>query len=176
MMTSGPFSMEPNLVYRIVIAFVFAHAIGDPDHLEVYGDPPRPDPNDPVLAEFMGVIQTARYLYPFVGIEDDSMTGNSPLPRSFSLSQNYPNPFNPTTTISFDVAGTSGVKQQVQLTVYNVRGKQIIKLIDSEYEPGSHRVVWDGKNDKGEPVSSGIYLYTLRSGDKSYTKKMVMVK
>jgi flagellar hook assembly protein FlgD len=98
------------------------------------------------------------------------------LPLLTQLNQNYPNPLNPTTTISFDVAGTSGVKQSIQLTIYNVRGKQVIRLIDSEYEPGNHRVVWNGRTDKGEQVSSGIYLYTLRSGDKTYTRKMVMLK
>jgi hypothetical protein len=100
----------------------------------------------------------------------------TPLPKTFSLSQNYPNPFNPTTTITFDVPGTQCEAQYVQLTVYNLRGKQVIGLIDSDYEPGSHRVVWNGKNERGEQVTSGIYLYTLRSGDKSYTKKMVMLK
>ena len=54
--------------------------------------------------------------------------------------------------------------------------KQVIRLVDSELEPGSHRVIWNGRNDKGEQASSGIYLYTLRSGDKTYTRKMVMLK
>jgi len=107
---------------------------------------------------------------------ETGLLGQPALPRVFSLSQNYPNPFNPTTTITFDVPGTSGETQQVQLTVYNIRGKQVISLIDSELEPGNHRVVWNGRNDDGEQVSSGMYLYTLRIGDKSYTRKMVMVK
>ena len=58
----------------------------------------------------------------------------------------------------------------------NLQEVYMIKLVDSEYEPGSHRAIWDGRNDDGEQVSSGIYLYTLRSGDKTYTKKMVMLK
>jgi len=111
----------------------------------------------------------------FVGISDN-IPPSYKLPRSWALSQNYPNPFNPTTTITFDVPGTQGEAQHVQLTVYNIRGKQVINLIDSEYEPGSHRVVWNGRNDDGEQVSSGIYLYTLKSEAQTYTKKMVMVK
>jgi hypothetical protein len=110
-----------------------------------------------------------------VGISDNNPPSLE-LPRSWALSQNYPNPFNPTTTIAFDVPGTQGVEQQVQLTVYNIRGKQVIRLIDSELEAGSHRVVWNGRDDKGEQVPSGIYLYTLKSGEDIYTKKMVLLK
>jgi len=179
MMTSGPFSMEPGQVYRIVVAFVFAHAIGDPDHLEVYGNPPRPDPNDPVLAEFMEVIQAARDLYSSgfaLGIEDDPRTGSSPLPGSFSLAQNYPNPFNPTTTISLDIPGEAGEKQHAALTVYDLRGRHVRTLVDKELGPGSHKVMWDGRNEQGQHVSSGIYLYTLKSGDQIYTKKMAIVE
>jgi parallel beta-helix repeat protein len=110
-----------------------------------------------------------------VGTGRDRSKGST-LPKTVSLFQNYPNPFNPTTTIAFDIPGTQGVVQQVQLTVYNIRGKQVIKLIDSEYEPGSHRIVWDGRNEKGEQISSGIYLYTLRSGENVYTRKMVLLK
>jgi hypothetical protein len=176
MMTSGPFSMEPGQVHRIVVAFVFANAIGDPDSLEVYGDPPRPDPNDPVLAEFMQVIHTARHLYPFVGIEDDSRAGDSPLPRSFSLSQNYPNPFNPTTMIPFDIPDKNDGKQLVTLTIYDLRGRHVKTLVSEELAPGNHQIVWNGRNEQGQQVSSGIYLYTLKSGDERYTRRMVVFK
>ncbi|MFQ6104075.1 MAG: FlgD immunoglobulin-like domain containing protein [Candidatus Glassbacteria bacterium] len=91
-------------------------------------------------------------------------------------SQNYPNPFNPKTTITFDVPGELGDERQVRLTIYDVRGRKVKALVDSELEPGSHRVVWDGRNDSGQRVTSGVYLYTLRSEAKTYTRKMVMVK
>ncbi|MFQ6104951.1 MAG: T9SS type A sorting domain-containing protein [Candidatus Glassbacteria bacterium] len=107
---------------------------------------------------------------------NDEGTGTPSFPQAFRLSQNYPNPFNPSTMIEFDVAGTSVVKQRVQLTVYNIRGKEVIRLVDSEYGPGSHRVVWNGRNDKGEQVSSGIYFYTLRIRNQSYTNKMVVLR
>jgi len=104
------------------------------------------------------------------------LSGASTLPKVFSLLQNYPNPFNPTTTITFDVPGELGEEKQVKLTIYNIRGRKVRTLVDSEFEPGSHRVVWDGRNDRGQQVTSGVYLYTLRSEAKTYTRKMVMVK
>jgi hypothetical protein len=95
---------------------------------------------------------------------------------SYSLGQNYPNPFNPSTNISFDIPGTPGSRQQVNLTVYDIHGKRVRNLIDSGLEPGSHRIAWDGRNDMGETVPSGIYIYTLRAGEHIYTRKMTILK
>jgi len=100
----------------------------------------------------------------------------STLPKVFSLNQNHPNPFNPTTTITFDVPGEKGNEKQVRLTIYDIRGRKVRTLVNSKFVPGSHRAIWDGRNDRGQRVTSGVYLYTMRSGDKVYTKKMVMVK
>lgn len=113
---------------------------------------------------------------PTVGIEEGESNSTPSIPLSPWLDQNYPNPFNPTTTITFDVPITSGIKQKVQLIIYDIRGKQVIMLVDAEYEPGSHRVFWNGTNEQGRQVSSGIYLYTLRSGNNVYTRKMVLLK
>lgn len=112
---------------------------------------------------------------------DDSEPGpglsNQPeLPRTLSLSQNYPNPFNPTTTITFDLPGDTGEKEHVELFVYDLRGRRVMTLIDTELEPGRHSIVWDGRDDRGVRVSSGIYLYRLGAGEGAYTKKMTVVK
>jgi len=106
------------------------------------------------------------------------------IPHAYALEQNYPNPFNPSTTIAFEIsdnAGTSlqataAAKQHVNLTVFDVRGRSIRTLINSDIEPGSHKIHWDGRNDRGELVSSGIYLYTLKCGERTFTKKMVALK
>jgi hypothetical protein len=98
------------------------------------------------------------------------------LPKSFSLSQNYPNPFNPSTTISFDIPGNAGKKQPVNLTIYDIRGRRVQTLIDSDLEPGKHKVHWNGRNNKGEQVSSGIYLYTLKTKEGTFTHKMTVLK
>jgi flagellar hook assembly protein FlgD len=105
-----------------------------------------------------------------------SLSGESTLPKVFSLSQNYPNPFNPTTTITIDIPGERGEKQPVNLMIYDIRGRHVKTLINSELEAGIHRIVWDGRNERGQRVSSGVYLYTMRGGSKTYTRKMVSVK
>jgi hypothetical protein len=110
-----------------------------------------------------------------VGVESPP-EGKSHLPKAIALSQNYPNPFNPSTTIAFDITGPSGYKQAVSLIVYDIRGRRVKILVDSKLEPGSHVIHWDGRNDGGGSVSSGIYLYTLRTGGEAYTRKMSVLK
>jgi hypothetical protein len=89
-----------------------------------------------------------------------------------NLSQNYPNPFNPQTTIAFSV------KQRglVTLRVYNVAGELVRTLASEEYTAGAHTKVWDGRNDAGSPVSSGVYFYKLVANDFTQTRKMVLLK
>jgi len=98
---------------------------------------------------------------------------NTPRARNF-LAQNYPNPFNPSTTIQFDFAR----RGKVGLRVYNVAGQLVRTLFDAEMTPkyGGHSVTWDGTNDAGETVSSGVYFYRLRTSAFSMTKKMVLLK
>jgi hypothetical protein len=110
------------------------------------------------------------------GEQEPGLSAASTIPKVLSLSQNYPNPFNPSTTINFDVPGELGEEKPVKLTIYDIRGRKVRTLVDSEYEPGNHRVIWDGKNERGQRVTSGVYLYTLRSEARTYTKKMVLVK
>jgi len=95
----------------------------------------------------------------------------STLPE-LSLSANYPNPFNPTTTIEFSLP-TAG---QVELSIYNVTGQKVITLIDQVYSAGEYQVVWNGKDARGNSVTSGVYFYKLSTGQYSKTKKMIMVK
>ncbi|NIV14780.1 MAG: T9SS type A sorting domain-containing protein [Aliifodinibius sp.] len=92
--------------------------------------------------------------------------------KTFHLGQNYPNPFNPSTTIEYELTK----KADVKLVVYNTLGQQVRVLKQGEQTAGLHQAVWDGKNDEGENVSTGIYLYTLSAGDFSETKKMILMK
>jgi hypothetical protein len=110
-----------------------------------------------------------------VGISDNKPPSMD-LPRSWALSQNYPNPFNPSTTISFEIPGNSATKQHVSLTVYDIRGRRVKTLVDSDLEPGIHKIHWDGRDDRGQSVASGIYLYTLRTGSETFTRKMMVLK
>jgi hypothetical protein len=93
-------------------------------------------------------------------------------PLELALFQNYPNPFNPTTTIAFTVPD----KTRVALTVYNVEGRRVTTLVDRIMTAGYKKVVWDGLNDTGNQVSSGIYFYRLTAGQKTLTRKMVLIR
>jgi len=99
-------------------------------------------------------------------------TGPGPLPSMFELSQNRPNPFNPTTTIDFYIESQSDVR----LEVFNVLGQLVKTLVDRSMAPGQYSVVWDGTDTNGARMASGVYLYRLKSGDASLTKKMVLLK
>ncbi len=88
------------------------------------------------------------------------------LPRGFELKQNFPNPFNPTTTLRFGVPELSGIN----LSVYDIQGKRIRTLISREITPGWHEVDWDGRNDAGLQVATGMYLARMQF-DKTETNK-----
>lgn len=94
------------------------------------------------------------------------------LPQRFALHQNYPNPFNPTTEIRYDLAQST----DVELRIYNLLGQEIRTLLNRRQAAGSHSIQWDGKNDSGEIVASGIYLYQLRAGDFVQARKMTFIK
>jgi hypothetical protein len=96
-------------------------------------------------------------------------------PAGFSLSSNYPNPFNPITSIQYTVQGRQ-TPLRTTLKIYNIRGQRVRTLVDEPNGRGTHRVVWDGRSDEGKAVASGVYLYELRVGDFSQTKKMVLMR
>jgi len=93
--------------------------------------------------------------------------------NSFELSQNYPNPFNPSTRIQFAVSET----EKVKLEVYDIQGKLVRTLVDYElYQPGRYEVMWDGLDNKGNRIASGVYFTKMQAGNFSNTKKMIMNK
>lgn len=96
----------------------------------------------------------------------------NPVPETVSLAQNVPNPFNPTTTISFRISEASNV----ELSIFNVIGQEVRSLDNSFRNPGSYSVVWDGKDNSGRMVNSGVYFYRLRAGSHSMTRKLMMLK
>jgi len=92
--------------------------------------------------------------------------------NSFALKQNYPNPFNPSTEISFTLDGASNIN----LSVFNMLGQKVRTLVNGSKPAGVHTLEWDGRDEMGQRVSTGIYLYTLSNGSKSITKKMALMK
>jgi len=94
------------------------------------------------------------------------------IPVQYNLSQNYPNPFNPSTRISFDLIEPG----QATLIIYNLLGKRINILINRAMDAGHHRVEWNGLDMSGQPVSSGVYFYELRSEKYTARKKMLLLR
>ncbi|MFQ5640776.1 MAG: FG-GAP-like repeat-containing protein [bacterium] len=95
------------------------------------------------------------------------------IPSTFELSQNFPNPFNPTTTIRYGLPAPG----RVTLKIYNVLGEEVLTLVDDvPRQAGYHAAVWDGRNEKGQRVASGLYFYQLRMDEILLTKKMALVR
>ncbi len=96
----------------------------------------------------------------------------NPIAKEFELEQNYPNPFNPTTSIKYTVSSLS----DVQLNIYNVLGQKIKTLVNSAVQPGTHVAQWDGTNDDGFAVTSGVYIYEISGDFGKQSKKMVLMR
>ena len=102
---------------------------------------------------------------------------NARLPKAFSLSENIPNPFNPSTAISYTVPeAEAGRLRQITLEVFDLRGRRVKILAEGPHEPGSYTVVWEGKDQSGRQLASGVYFYRLRAEGFSSTRKMVLLK
>jgi hypothetical protein len=101
-----------------------------------------------------------------LSIDDISM------PMEYALHQNYPNPFNPITTIRYDLPEAG----YVNVVIYDMMGHQIKQLISGTEDAGHKSVVWDSTNDYGRPVSAGVYMYRIQTGEYIQTKKMVLLK
>jgi len=105
--------------------------------------------------------------------------GSEKLPLTFELYQNYPNPFNPTTTIPFTVYGSRFIVDspiRTTLRIYNIRGQLVKTLLNENKLPGEYKIIWDGKDDKGNEVSSGVYFYQLKAGEQKKIHKMLLIK
>jgi hypothetical protein len=100
-------------------------------------------------------------------IDDTSIDGIDQLPVSFAIGQNYPNPFNPTTSIRFDIP------QDVHVTinVYDVTGRLVARLVDAQHSPGVYTATWNASQ-----FASGMYLYQIRAGEFSATKRLMLIK
>jgi len=102
--------------------------------------------------------------------------GDRNSPKKFSLMQNYPNPFNPETCIHFELPANQKEQTHVTLQIFNMQGQRVRTLIDGGKTSGRHSVKWDGKNEEGEMVLSGMYVYTLTAGNHKMSRKMLLLK
>lgn len=94
------------------------------------------------------------------------------IPKEYCLFQNYPNPFNPETTIRFQLPK----KENIKIVIYNQRGQKIRTLVDKMMQPGYFKIIWDAKDDRGNKVSSGVYIYQMHAGRYQTKKKMLLLK
>ncbi len=103
------------------------------------------------------------------GVDDDK---DNFVPKEYQLSQNQPNPFNPTTEIKFGLPQNS----HVTLMIYNIMGQEVITLIDRNMSAGTYQVRWNGLDNSGRAVSSGVYFYRMQAGDYVQTRQMLLLK
>ncbi len=128
----------------------------------------------PPASLFYGPVDYTPYLSspPAPKIAVHQTQGDDNLPKSFSVSQNYPNPFNPTTVIEYSIPMAS----RVSIRIYNILGQVVKTLTDENKLAGTYSVIWDGTNQSGKPVTSGVYFYYVKTDDFKETKKMTLIR
>jgi hypothetical protein len=156
-----------------------------------YGEVEIMNPGETLLIEFNIVIDAGEHFNWALKMEDGNeyiLEGSGELvvpteegiilvrkeviPEVFTLHQNYPNPFNPVTTLRYDLPD----QVHVTLTVYDMLGKDIIRLVQTTQEAGFKSVQWNATDNMGRPVSAGVYIYQIEAGEFVHTKKMVLLK
>jgi hypothetical protein len=109
------------------------------------------------------------YTPPVVGVEDQGENN----PAEFTLHQNYPNPFNPVTRIRYEILNQT----YVALKITNIQGQEVRTLVNKEQPVGNYEVLWDGRDNSGKQVASGVYMYKLEAGQGFVqTRKMVLLR
>jgi hypothetical protein len=139
------------------------------------------DPTSQIQLRFVAIDRTPGSLVE-AGVDDFAIysfvpTGTEPnlnttIPAVFALNQNYPNPFNGRTEISFDLADVS----DAEIFIYDIAGRLVRSYEMNDLLAGAHSIVWDGRDNSGGDVASGIYLYKLRAGDFADARKMLFLK
>lgn len=140
------------------------------------GDPANyPEGNGPQgdVVRIYNYVRLVRSYEPVTGVIEEEVD-ESATPSAEQTLNNYPNPFNPATTINFSLNAES--TENTELIIYNSKGQEVKTLVNEPMESGNHSVIWNGQDDSNKPVSSGIYLYKLKSGTVSQTKKMILMK
>ena len=113
---------------------------------------------------------TIQTLYDFVSDVEDELENQTP--QQFNLVQNYPNPFNSQTNIQFEIP----IDSKIRVEIFNILGQKVRTLLNDQKSPGYYSINWNGENDFGEAVNSGIYLLKLSTEKYSSAKKMVLLK
>jgi hypothetical protein len=140
------------------------------DALLVLDDGTRIDIRENISLNLADKVKSANLI---IGVKEYTTNeAASILPVDYNLGQNYPNPFNPITTINIALP----VAGHMKLDIYNVLGQKVKTLIDNDMPAGYHSVTWNGKDNHGIPVASGVYFYHMTAGDYSSYRKMLLIK
>jgi hypothetical protein len=178
LLSFGPFDLPPG----DTVHFYYSVVMGADVHTDPTAYAAIFDPSDPqayydqfdfsdLLANGAAADSIYRDLAGIPTAADDNMIDPN-RPDKYMLIGNYPNPFNPATTIEYNLPKRS----QATLRVFNLLGQNIRTLVDAVQEPGMHTVLWNGKDDFGQQVSSGVYFYQLKTTERVETKKMILLK
>jgi hypothetical protein len=117
-------------------------------------------------------VRTFRIVLGTPEFAEDNSGGIPLVPVEYALDQNFPNPFNPSTTITYRLAKRSNVR----LEIFNLLGQRVRALVEEEQMTGAHSAVWNGENNSGNMVASGVYVYRLRAGEFSASRKLLMIR
>ena len=105
-------------------------------------------------------------------LEELNIKNNKALPERFTLHQNYPNPFNPVTNLDYDLPEDA----MVNITIFDMMGKVVRTLVNDQQSAGYKTLQWNATSNSGQPISSGLYIYTIQAGEFSKTRKMILLK
>lgn len=166
--------------------FQGANAADFSDAVTIYTIEAKPEPGkmNKVIVNDHGTYRYARYIgaarsycviaeLAFYGTTVTNVKDASPAPAvDFRLEQNYPNPFNPQTTIRYDLSESS----EVTLVIYDMQGRVVRSLVNSNKSGGAHQVIWDGRSDAGFAAASGLYLCRMDAGEFSQVRKVTFIK
>ena len=94
------------------------------------------------------------------------------LPKAYALHQNYPNPFNPVTNLSYDLPEEA----MVNITIFDMMGRMVTNLVNENQSAGYKRLQWNAINNSGQPISAGLYIYSIKAGNFSQNRKMILLK
>ncbi len=174
LLSFGPFYINPAATVTFGYSLIMGEDIHvDPTDFADYFDPDNPQAFYEHL-DFTDLIENAHVadlIYSSLPLTADRHD-NVGLPSKFTISQNYPNPFNPVTTIEY----TLPRKAQVEIAIYNLLGRMVRTLVNETKAAGIYQTQWDGKNEKGLDVATGIYFYRFQMDNHVETKKMMLLR
>jgi hypothetical protein len=125
-----------------------------------------------IVADLAGLADTTKFILTIEERPELHVDHEEMIPEVFALHANYPNPFNPSTTIRFDLPEASNIR----LVIYDLLGREVVRLVQGYMEAGYQRVVWNGRTVSGREVPTGIYIARMMTPEYTKSMKMVLLK